>query len=89
MQKILLDTSGEALSRQYGVAVDQEAAGIREAVMAEQGQKTVTVPPAALAKWQAKTESVVAAWADSRKNGKQVLDKYRALYAQAAAELAH
>jgi TRAP-type C4-dicarboxylate transport system substrate-binding protein len=86
-QKILLDTSGEALSRQYGMAVDQEAAGIREAVMAEQGQKTVTVPPEALAKWQTKTEPVVAAWADSRKNGKEVLDKYRALYAQAAAEL--
>jgi hypothetical protein len=68
------------------MAVDQEAAGIRDAVMAEQGQKTVSVPPEALAKWQTKTEPVVAAWADSRKNGKEVLDKYRALYAQAAAE---
>jgi len=66
-QKILLDTSGEPLSRQYGAAVDQEAAGIRDAVMAEQGQKTVTVPPEAFAKWQTKTEPVVAAWADSRK----------------------
>ena len=36
-----------------------------------------------------KTEPVVAAWADGRKNGKEVLDKYRALYVQAAAELAH
>src|SRR5215469_12865054 len=88
-QKILLDTSGEALSRQYGLAVDQEAAGIRDAVMAEQNQKTVTVSPEALAKWQAKTEPVVAAWADGRKNGKEVLEKYRALYAQAAAEPAH
>lgn len=88
-QKILLDTSGEALSRQYGMAVDQEAAGIRDAVMAEQGQKTVTVPPEALAKWTAKTEPVVAAWADGRKNGKEVLDKYRTLYAQAAGELTH
>ena len=88
-QKILLDTSGEALSRQYGMAVDQEAAGIRDAVMAEQGQQTVTVPPTALAKWEAKTELVVAAWADGRKNGKEVLAKYRALYAQAEAEQAH
>jgi len=88
-QKILLDTSGEALSRQYGIAVDGEAAGIRDAVMAEQGQQTVTVPPAALAKWTAKTEPVVAAWADGRKNGKEVLEKYRALYEQAAAEIGH
>jgi TRAP-type C4-dicarboxylate transport system substrate-binding protein len=88
-QKILLDTSGEGLSRQYGLAVDQEAAGIRDAVMAEQGQKTVTVPLEALAKWQTKTEPVVAAWADGRKNGKEVLEKYRALYAQAEGELSH
>jgi TRAP-type C4-dicarboxylate transport system substrate-binding protein len=88
-QKILLDTSGEALSRQYGMAVDQEAAGIRDAVMAEQGQKTVSVPPEVLAKWTAKTEPVVTAWADSRKNGKEVLAKYRALYAQVESELAH
>jgi TRAP-type C4-dicarboxylate transport system substrate-binding protein len=88
-QKILLDTSGEALSRQYGMAVDQEATGIRDVVLTEQGQKTVTVPPEALAKWQAKTEPVVAAWADGRKNGKEVLDKYRALYTQAAAEVSH
>jgi TRAP-type transport system periplasmic protein len=88
-QKILLDTSGEALSRQYGVAVDQEAAGIRDTVMAEQGQKTVNVPPEAMKKWQAKTEPVVTAWAEGRKNGKEVLDKYRALYAQAEGEIAH
>ena len=50
--------------------------------MAEPGQKTVTVPPEAFAKWQAKTEPVVAAWADGRKKGKEALDKYRALYAQ-------
>jgi len=89
VQKILVDTSGETLSRQYGVAVDAEAASIRDAVMAEQGQETVTVPPAALAKWRTKTEPVVAAWADGRKNGKEVLEKYRSLYAQAEAELAH
>lgn len=88
-QKILLDTSGEALSRQYGIAVDNEAAGIRDAVLAEPGQKTVTVPPADLAKWTKLTEPVVEAWAASRKNGQQVLDKYRALYAQAEAEQAH
>lgn len=86
-QKILLDTSGEALSRQYGIAVDNEAGGIRDAVMAEDGQKTVTVPAADMAKWVAKTEPVVAEWAASRKNGKAVLDKYRELYAQAAAEI--
>jgi TRAP-type C4-dicarboxylate transport system substrate-binding protein len=88
-QKILLDTSGEALSRQYGMAVDREAASIRDAVMAEPGQKTVSVPAEAMAKWEARTEPVVTAWAESRKNGKEVLDKYRALYAQAAAEIAH
>lgn len=53
------------------------------------GTENLTVPPEAFAKWQAKTEPVVAAWADSRKNGKEVLEKYRTLYAQAAAELAH
>ena len=45
-----------------------------------------TVPPAILAQWQAKTELVVAARTASRKNGKEVFDKYRALYAEAAAE---
>jgi TRAP-type C4-dicarboxylate transport system substrate-binding protein len=88
-QKILLDTSGEALSRQYGIAVDDEAGSIRDSVMAEPNQKTVTVPPESFAKWQAKTEPVVTAWTESRKNGKDVLEKYRALYAQAAAEIAH
>lgn len=88
-QKILLDTSGEALSRQYGLAVDNEANAIRETVMGEEGQKTVNVPAADMAKWQAKVEPVVAEWAASRKNGKEVLDKYRALYAQAAAEIPH
>jgi hypothetical protein len=77
------------LSRQYGIAVDGEAAGIRDAVMAEDGQKTVTVPAAAMAKWQEEVQPVVDQWAASRKNGREVLDKYRALYAQAAAELAH
>jgi TRAP-type C4-dicarboxylate transport system substrate-binding protein len=89
VQKILLDNSGEPLSRQYGIAVDGEAAGIRDAVMAEDGQKTVTVPAAAMAKWQKEVQPVVDQWAASRKNGREVLDKYRALYAQAAAELAH
>ena len=87
VQKILLDNSGESLSRQYGIAVDGEAAGIRDAVMAEDGQKTVTVPDAAMAQWQAKVKPVVDEWAASRKNGKAVLDKYRELYAQAAAEI--
>jgi TRAP-type C4-dicarboxylate transport system substrate-binding protein len=88
-QKVLLDTSGEALSRQYGIAVDNEAAGIRDTVLAEPGQQTVSVPAADLAKWEAKTEPVVQAWAQGRKNGPQVLEKYRALYAEAAKEIAH
>ncbi len=88
-QKILIETSGEALSRQYGMAVDKEAAGIRDAVMAEPGQQTVAVPAAALAKWKAKAEPIVAEWAAGRKNGKEVLDKFRALYAEAEAELKH
>lgn len=87
VQKILLDTSGEALSRQYGIAVDTEANAIRDAVMAEDGQKTVTVPDAAMKQWEAKVKPVVDDWAASRKNGKDVLDKYRELYAQAAAEI--
>jgi TRAP-type C4-dicarboxylate transport system substrate-binding protein len=87
VQKILLDNSGESLSRQYGIAVDTEAAGIRDVVLAEPGQKTVTVPDVDMKKWVAKTEPVVTAWADGRKNGKAVLDKYRELYAQAAAEI--
>jgi hypothetical protein len=32
---------------------------------------------------------VGSAWAEGRKNGKDVLDKYRTLYAQAAADIAH
>src|SRR5579875_1969841 len=87
-QKILLDNSGEVLSRQYGIAVDNEANAIRAAVLAEPGQKTVTVPDADMKKWEEKIEPVVDEWAASRKNGKEVLDKYRQLYAQAAAEIA-
>lgn len=88
-QKVLLETSGEALSRQYGKAVDDEAAGIRNAVLAEPGQQTVAVPAAAMAKWQTKIEPVLAEWEASRKNGEAVLDKFRTLYAQAEAELPH
>jgi hypothetical protein len=33
--------------------------------------------------------AVVTAWAEGRKNGKETLEKYRALYAQAEAEIKH
>ena len=84
-QKILIDTSGEPLSRQFGLAIDNDAAAVRERVLAQQGQSVVTVPPATLAKWSAKAEPVVKAWAASRNGGQAVLDKFRALYAEAEA----
>jgi len=84
-QKILTDTSGEALSRQFGIAMDKDAASVRERILAQAGQSVVTVPPATLEKWRTKAEPVVTAWADSRQDGKAVLDKFRALYAEAAA----
>ena len=88
-QKILIDTSGEALSRQYGRAVDQDAAAQRGRILAEKGQTVVEVPPAVLAQWTVKTEPVVTAWAKSRANGDEVLMKFRQLYTEAAAEMKH
>lgn len=88
-QKILRETSGEALSRQYGLAVDNDAAAQRERILAQPGQTTATVPAAELAQWSAKAEPVVTAWAESRKNGKEVLAKFRALYVAAEAERTH
>ncbi len=84
-RKILLDSAGEQLSRQYGLAVDNDAAAIRERMLAQPGQNTITLPPAVLALWAAKAEPVVTAWAQSRTNGQAVLDKFRELYAEAAA----
>jgi TRAP-type transport system periplasmic protein len=84
-QKILLETSGEALSRQFGLAVDNDANAVRERVLGQAGQTVIAVPPAVLEKWRAKAEPVVTAWAESRKAGQAVAEKFRALYAEAAA----
>ena len=84
-QKILLDTSGEALSRQFGVAMDNDAAAVRERILAQSGQSVIAVPPAILEKWRAKAEPVVTAWAEGRKGGQAVAEKFRALYAAAEA----
>jgi TRAP-type C4-dicarboxylate transport system substrate-binding protein len=84
-QKLLLDTAGEQLSRQFGIAVDNDAAAVRGRILAQSGQSVITLPPATLEKWRAKAEPVVAAWAQSRNGGQAVLEKFRALYAEAEA----
>lgn len=84
-RKILVETSGEALSRQFGVAMDNDATAVRERILAQPGQNVISVPAATLDKWRLKAEPVVTAWAEGRKGGQAVLEKFRALYAEAEA----
>ena len=86
-RKALLDNSGEAFSRQYGIAIDNDSAAQRQHILNEPGQTVVSVPPESLAAWNVKTLPVVDAWTDSRKGGQEVLEKFRALYVDAEDEL--
>lgn len=84
-RQLLLDTAGEQLSRQFGMAVDKDAATVRDRILAQPGQSVITLPAATLDTWRAKAEPVVTAWAQSRTGGQAVLEKFRALYAEAEA----
>jgi TRAP-type C4-dicarboxylate transport system substrate-binding protein len=86
-QRVLLDNSGEALSRQYGRAIDADSAAQRQRILTEPGQTVVTVPPESLALWNVKTLQVVNAWTDSRQRGNEVLEKFRSLYVAAEDEI--
>jgi TRAP-type transport system periplasmic protein len=84
-QKILLDTSGEALSRKFGAVMDADINRIRDQILADKGQHVVSLTPAQLAAWRQKTAPVVAAWPKGKPGGDKVLADFTQFYHDAAA----
>jgi TRAP-type transport system periplasmic protein len=82
-QKILLDTSGAALSQKFGAVMDADIDHIRDQITAQKGQEVVRLTPAQMARWQQKTAPVVAAWPKNKQGGDKVLADFQAFYAEA------
>jgi TRAP-type transport system periplasmic protein len=84
-QKILLDTSGETLSRKFGAVMDADIKEIRDQLTAEPGQQVVRLTPEQLAAWQKATAPVVAAWPQNKPGGDRVLHDFNEFYREAEA----
>jgi TRAP-type C4-dicarboxylate transport system substrate-binding protein len=84
-QKILLETSGEALSRKFGAVMDADVDRIRDQITAQKGQEVVTLSPAQIALWRQKTASVVADWPKNKPGGDKVMQDFQTFYAAAEA----
>ncbi|HXQ50767.1 MAG TPA: TRAP transporter substrate-binding protein [Stellaceae bacterium] len=83
-QKILRDTAGEELSRQFGIAMDRNIASVRAGIVSKPGQSVIALPQSDFDLWREKTAPVVAAWPKNKQGGDQVLERFRALYQEAA-----
>lgn len=85
-KKVLLDNSGEAASRLFGeywMNLDNE---VREQFRHAEGHTVVELTPAQLAVWRAKLDPIYAQWLKGTPGGDAVLQKYRALLKEVAAE---
>jgi TRAP-type transport system periplasmic protein len=81
-QKVLMDNSGEAMSRSFGAYLDGDAKRVRDAVKA--GGQTVTTPSAAVsAAWQAKITPNDTAYVNGVPNGPAIFASYKQLLAAA------
>lgn len=84
-QKILLDTSGAALSRKFGAVMDADIKHIRGEITSEKGQEVVTLSPAQMAAWRQKTAPIVADWPKNKPGGEKVLQDFTKFYQEAEA----
>jgi TRAP-type C4-dicarboxylate transport system substrate-binding protein len=85
-KKVLMDNSGEAASRLFGeywMNLDNE---VREQYRHTPGHTIAELTPAQLAAWREKLQPIYTQWLKSAPGGDKVLEKYRALLKQVAAE---
>jgi TRAP-type transport system periplasmic protein len=81
-QKVLMDNSGEAMTRSFGAFIDSEAKDVRDAVKAS-GQ-TVTEPSAARsAEWRDKVTPNDTVYVNNLPNGSAIFASYQQLLAAA------
>jgi TRAP-type C4-dicarboxylate transport system substrate-binding protein len=82
-QKILMDNSGEAMSRRFGAYLDGDAKRVRDSVKAA-AQQTVTAPsPERSAQWRDKLTPADMAYVNGVPNGAAIFASYRQLLATA------
>jgi TRAP-type transport system periplasmic protein len=78
-QKVLMDNSGEAMSRSFGAFIDGEAKGVRDAVIVAP-QQTVTAPsPERAAEWRTQITPNNAAYMNTVPNGPAIFAAYQQL----------
>jgi len=87
VQKLLDDNSGEALARLYGVENDAQQESGRKAAMDMKDQIMLEPTAADDQDFQRKLAPVAEDWVKDNPDGAAVLAKFRALLAQAQAEL--
>ena len=87
VQKVIDGESGEALSRRYGAANDNEWKKGRAIAQAMEGQVIVTPTPVEHEMFRRKMASIADDWAKENPGGPAVLAKFRELLAQAKAEM--
>lgn len=73
--------SGEALTRAMAAAYEQRAAGTRDEVAAESGQKIQALTPAQSAAWRDAIAPVIDAWTGAHPGGAALVERYRTILA--------
>ncbi|HEX3970743.1 MAG TPA: TRAP transporter substrate-binding protein DctP [Stellaceae bacterium] len=77
-QKVLMDNSGEGMSRSFGAYIDSEAKDTRDGVI--KAKQVVTAPsPKQVEAWRKKVTPNDTAYANTVPNGPAILDSYRKL----------
>jgi TRAP-type transport system periplasmic protein len=81
-QKVLMDNSGEAMSRSFGAYIDSEAKDTRDGVIAA-GQVVTAPSPKQAEEWRKKVTPNDMAYANTVPNGPAIFASYRRLLSEA------
>jgi TRAP-type C4-dicarboxylate transport system substrate-binding protein len=85
IRKALDDNSGEAQTRRVGVFVDQLTTTVQKKLESDATQRVVTLGPELQAKWKARAEPMIDAWANIDDAHRKVVDAVRKYAAEFAA----
>ena len=80
-KKALDDNSGEAMSREWGQFVEEEARGMRQNILGGPDQTEAHLTPAQESAWKARVAPVTQDWVKAHPGGDKLLQEYRALLA--------
>ncbi|HWE76005.1 MAG TPA: TRAP transporter substrate-binding protein DctP [Stellaceae bacterium] len=81
-QKVLVDNSGEGMSRSFGAYIDSEAKDTRDGVL-KANQAVTALSPKQAETWRDKVTPNDTAYANAVPNGPAILDAYRKLLSEA------